>query len=606
MKKEFLKSLIINKPGRLLQPVRFFILGYIVITFAACSSGKKITTATPQKDNGMHITTALADTIKSQETLENIFMDAVKAKITDNKEEAFRNYNLYASLQPANATAHYELARIWLDRNNFSKALSESKEALKYDSSNKWMQKQYADLLAYDGQYTDAATVYGKMAAKERAPEEFLIRQAMLLQKAKKYKEALGVMDQLETYLGDDDETLILQRQQLYLSMNDVEAAAGEARKLMKYYPQEPRYALLLAEVYDNNDQPKKAEEAYKEAEHLFPDEPSVQFSLVQYHLKSKNLSQVEYYLEKAVMNNKATMEDRIGLLVPFIQYRSADSVSKRIALDLTKKLALQEPPKVEAITLYADLMVADGQLDEALSQYKRIIRTDGSLFSPWQQIMYIYTTRDEYDSVIAYSNKAVDIFPKEPMAWYLGGLGYMQSKQNGKAIEFLNKAVRYQTNSNDNLLSDMLVSLGDVYNTEARFTSSDSCYRAALNLQPNNATALNNFSYYLSVRGENLGEAEKMSEKSLKLRPNESTFLDTYAWILYKQGKFKEAKVYILKAIEFSENTNDPTVWEHLGDIEYKLGDKKQALEHWKKAQSKGEVSIILQQKINDQKLND
>jgi tetratricopeptide (TPR) repeat protein len=428
----------------------------------------------------------------------------------------------------------------------------------------------------------------------------------MLLQKAKKYHEALAVMNKLTQYLGEDDETLILQRQQLYLSMNDVERAAGEARKLMGYYPQDPRYALLLAEVYENNNQNKKAEEAYAQVEKLFPDEPSVQFALVQYHLKSKNISQVEHYLEKAVLNNKVSTEDRIGLLLPFIQYRSSDSSSKRMALDLTRKLAMQQPPQVAAINLYGDIMVADGQLDEALAQYKRVIAIDSSVFSSWQQIMYLHTTRSENDSVIAYSERALRIFPNESMAYYLGGVGYMQAKQNDKAIDFLNKAIRYQTNDNDNLLSDMLVSLGDVYNTESRFASSDSCYRAALNLQPDNAMALNNFSYYLSVRGENLDEAEKMSGKSLKLRPNEATFLDTYGWILYKQGKFKEAKVYILKAIELSPNNGDPTLWEHLGDIEYKLGNKKQALEHWKTALNKGEVSITLQQKINEQKLND
>jgi tetratricopeptide (TPR) repeat protein len=595
---------LLSEPGRLLHPVRFFISGLFILIFSACSSGKKV--AGPSKIKEPTVSGLTLDTVVAPEQLDNIFMDAVKAKMLDNKEEAFRSYNLYASLKPGNATAHYELSRIWMDRNNLPKALSESKTALRYDSSNKWMQKQYADLLAYNGQYTEAAAVYDKMAKAERTPEEFLIREAMLLQKAKKYHEALAVMNKLSQYLGEDDETLILQRQQLYLSMNDVESAAGEARKLMKYYPQDPRYALLLAEVYENNNQGKKAEEAYKQVDKLFPDEPSVQFALVQYHLKSKNISQVEHYLEKAVLNNKVSTEDRIGLLLPFIQYRSSDSTSKRMAIDLTRKLAMQEPPQVAAINLYGDIMVADGQLEEALAQYKRVIGIDSSSFAPWQQIMYLHNTRSEVDSVIAYSERALRIFPEEPMAYYLGGIGYMQAKQNDKAIDFLNKAIHYEGNDNDNLLSDMLVSLGDVYNTERRFTSSDSCYRAALNLQPDNATALNNFSYYLSVRGENLDEAARMSEKSLKLRPNEATFLDTYGWILYKQGKFKDAKTYILKAIELSPNAGDPTLWEHLGDIEYKLGNKKQALEHWRTAVTKGEVSITLKQKINEEKLND
>jgi Tfp pilus assembly protein PilF len=88
------------------------------------------------------------------------------------------------------------------------------------------------------------------------------------------------------------------------------------------------------------------------------------------------------------------------------------------------------------------------------------------------------------------------------------------------------------------------------------------------------------------------------MSAKSLKLRPDESTYLDTYGWILYKQGKYTEAKQYIQRAIDSGENGADPTLWEHLGDIEYKLGNAEQALEHWKKAQSEGEKSELLQQK--------
>lgn len=603
---DYLNSILfVKKPGRLWQPGRFFILGLVLFTLPACSNSKKITRQ--QVDSKSRYTySPKADTVVSAENAENIFMDAVKAKILDDKEEAFRKYNLYASLQPGNATAHYELSRIWMERNNLPRALSESKRAIQYDSANKWMQRQYADLLAYDGQYMEAARVYDGIARKERAPDEYLIREAMLLQKAKKYEESLAVMDKLAAYLGEDDESLLLQRQQLYLSKNDIEGAANETRKLMRYYPREPRYALLLAEVYENNNQAKKAAEAYHEAEQSFPDEPVIQFALVQYYVKSKNLGKVEYYLEKAVLNNKTGMEDRISLLLPFIQYRNDDSSSKKMAMELTRKLAMQQPPRIEAMTLYGDLMLADGKPDEALIQYKNIIAKDSSVFNAWQQVMYIYTTRSENDSVIAYSEKAIRIFPKESMAYYLGGIGYMQTRQNHKAIDFLNNAIRFQTNSNDNLLSDMLVSLGDVYNIENRFSSSDSCYRAALLMQPDNATALNNFSYYLSVRGEHLDEAEKMSGKSLKLRPDEATFMDTYGWILYKQGKYKEAKIYILKAIEFARNQADPTLWEHLGDIEYKLGNKKQALEHWETARTKGEISTTLQQKINEQKLHD
>ncbi len=594
----------LGRPGRLRQPVRFFILLMGIAVLASCSPAKKMTGRDTKEQEAVSF--ALQYTPVHRDSADNLFIDAVKAKILGNKDEAFRKYTSYTATNPANATAHYELSRLWLERNNLPKALGEIKIALQHDSVNKWMLKQYADLLSFDEQYVAAAAIYGKIASRERAPEEFLTWEAMLYQKAGKYNEALAVLDKLAQFTGADDEALILQRQQLFLSMNNVEAAAGEVRKLIGYYPREARYALLLAEVYDNNNVKDKAAEAYKRAETLFPEDATVQFALVQYHLKNKNFEQMEYYMEKAILNRNIDMEDRIGLLVPFLRYRSIDSTSRGIAFGLSEKLARQEPMRPEAVSLYGDLLADEGRLGEALKQYKKVIGVDSLKFAYWQQVLYYSSLQQENDSLVTYSERAALLFPKEPMVYYMGGIGYAQLKKNDKAIDFLNKAVKYQADGNGSLLSEILVSLGDVYNSEGRYQSSDSCYKAALDLQPNNATALNNYSYYLSVRGENLDEAEKMSAKSLKLRPDEATFLDTYGWILFRQGKYKDAKVYILKAIELGKDNADATLWEHLGDIEYKLGNKDEALEHWKTAISKGENSDSLQQKIKEKKLHD
>jgi tetratricopeptide (TPR) repeat protein len=437
-------------------------------------------------------------------------MDAVKAKVLGNREDAFRQFSQFVTANPRNATAHYELSRIWLERNNVPKALSEISLSLLSDSTNKWIRGQYADLLAFDGQYLKAADVYGRLAATERAPEEYLVRQAMLYQRAEKYKEALAVLDKLSAYIGNDDEVLMFQKQQLYLNLNDVDGAVGVVRDLIRYYPDEPRYMLLLGDLYENNDIEDKAAVAYLDAEHKFPNEPSVQFALVQYYLKRKDTAQFQHYLEKAVMNKEIGMEDRISLLAPFIQYRGADSSARRVAFNLTRKMAEQYPPQVDALLLYADLLNEDNQEDAALTQYKKVIAADSTKLSAWQQIQILYTNKGNIDSLVHYSDRAVILFPKESLVFYFAGVGYTQAKNYTKAAGFLGKAIALQSGGNNNLLSDMLAALGDVYNSDGKFTLSDSCYQAAIRLQPNNASALNNFSYYLSERGENLDEAEK------------------------------------------------------------------------------------------------
>ncbi len=182
-----------------------------------------------------------------------------------------------------------------------------------------------------------------------------------------------------------------------------------------------------------------------------------------------------------------------------------------------------------------------------------------------------------------------------------------MLAHNHAKAIQLFNQAlVTYREEEGTQMLADMLTALGDVYNEDRQFLLSDSCYQAALELDPANATALNNYSYYLSERGEKLDEAKAMSARSLTLRPEEPTFLDTYGWILYKQGQYKEAKEYIQRAIEGSKEGSDATLWDHMGDIELKLGNVDEAVQHWKQAVQKGAPAQQIQLKIKQQKEND
>lgn len=593
-----------KKPDGFSQPIRFFIALLFIVFLAACSTQKSMSVTQQQLRSSKPL--SQKDSIQAKYKADALFMDAVTAKIQDDKDNAFRKFSELILAYPDNATAHYELSRLWLDKNNFILSLQESKKAVDLDSNNKWMQMQYADLLAYDGSFTEAASIYNKIAQNERSPEDYLIRQAALLEKAKKYDEALKVYDHLALFMGEDDETLLMQREQLYLSKNDVEGAANEVRKLIKFYPKDPQYAILLAAMYENNHFKDKAALAYEELDKKFPDDTDAQTTVLRYHLRNENLKEVMQSLEHVVLNNKINATNRLNMLMPFVQNRNIDSSIRIQTLKLIHDFAAQEPPHIEAQILQADVMTADGKLDSALVGYKKAISIDSSIFAPWQQVLYIQSIKGMTDSVIHYARKAAKLFPEEYMQFYLGGLSLSQKKENKEAILFLQKALVNAPYSNKEIQADILIALGDIYNIENNFKASDSSYEASLKLEPNNPTALNNYGYYLSVRGEKLEIAERMSAQSLKLRPDEANFLDTYGWILFKQGKFADAQTYIQKAIDKSGANDDVTsLWEHLGDIEFKLGNKEKALEHWKTA-AKGADSEQLKQKIKEQKLND
>ena len=144
---------------------------------------------------------------------------------------------------------------------------------------------------------------------------------------------------------------------------------------------------------------------------------------------------------------------------------------------------------------------------------------------------------------------------------------------------------------------------MGDIYHTINEHHKSDSLYDLALVYEPDNVQVLNNYSYYLSLRNENLEKATQMSKKSNKLSPENASFQDTYAWILYQKKEYELAKTWLIKAYENGGKLS-PVITEHLGDVCFQLGDSNSALIYWGKAKKLGEGSKYLEQKIAEKTL--
>ena len=122
---------------------------------------------------------------------------------------------------------------------------------------------------------------------------------------------------------------------------------------------------------------------------------------------------------------------------------------------------------------------------------------------------------------------------------------------------------------------------------------------RSLLVREPNNPTFNNDLGFIWADRGLNLPESEKLIRKAIdedrkarrkanpELKPEEdrdnAAYLDSLGWVLFKQGKAKEAKPYLLDAVKDKDNAS-LEVWDHLGDVHSALGEKAEAVAAWKK----------------------
>lgn len=528
--------------------------------------------------------------------------EAVRARNKGDNAEAAAKLQNAIKFDPEGAGLYYDLARINMASRQMAEAEKNIKKAIELEPGNSWYKEQYAGLLLEENKYTKAAEVYEQIVAEDQHNKERLQTIAYLYQRAGEKKKATAAYDKLVQMYGSDEE-ILEGKLQLHLNNNELDEAVKVNNRLIELAPGESKYYIRLAEMYNNNEQPDKAAEIYKKAEQMFPDDAGIQLSLSEYYRRKGDRDLYKKYMQKVVRNNALGASEQLTVLAGFV-LSSNDSADRVVSLGLAKEIAENNPDDARAIASYGDMLGVTGDFTSAAEQYKKSVGIDPANYVVWRNLLQAYFQVDMYDSVLKYSDKALRLFPNQAQLHYLSGLAYSLKKDYTKAINAMERAVDMMPEENRSELAGIYGMLADAYYNTKDYETSDEYFEKSLKLAPDNASTLNNYAYYLSERGVRLEDAEKMSKRSLELSPDLPTFLDTYGWILYKQGNYKKAKEYIEKAIQKEEQAASATLWDHLGDANYKLGNKDEALENWNKAKELGADNPKLDKKIADKKL--
>ena len=99
---------------------------------------------------------------------------------------------------------------------------------------------------------------------------------------------------------------------------------------------------------------------------------------------------------------------------------------------------------------------------------------------------------------------------------------------------------------------------------------------KKAIELNPQNAPALNYLGYTWAEMGIQLDEAETLIQRALKIEPNDGFYIDSLGWVYYQKGDYVKAVEQLERAVEIT--VDDPTIIEHLGDAYEKAGKKDRA----------------------------
>ena len=540
----------------------------------------------------------LSDTRKVTEVEKKFikfYFEAERHKLLEEYEQAVENYQKCISIFPEDASPYYQIGKINLYVfNELSAAEYYINEAIGLSPENEWCYYDLITIYGAQNNIKEIQKVYDKLIKLNPDNQRYYFESIRMLIELKDYRAAMRAIKKTDKKFGTSNESLLFKKD-IYIQQNNFKEAENIGKKLIE---RSPEFYSVLAETYMYFSDYEKAIITYNKLLEFFPNSPVAIIALHTIYSNKKDTKKEEGLLFKIASNELVSVETKKEIFYnklinnEFSKYQSFKTI--------IESAVFLHPEEPLFHLILGDICSKEENYQQAISYYK------SSLYSGFIKDDYIYNKlvqmywqQEKTEEALKTAEEAIERFPFSSEFYYYKGLALSTQEKYSACIETLLKGQEFVFD-NDLLKSDFYSMMGDVYHKMNKHTESDEGYTNALKYNPQNTMVLNNYSYYLSQRGEELARAKKMIVKCLELTANEpnASYIDTYAWVLYKLGEYELARAQIEQAVSLKNNS--PVILDHYGDILYKLGLEKEAVKYWEKAYKLDPNNLKLIEKIN------
>lgn len=547
--------------------------------------------------------------VNAQETddsqrYDRLFLEAIIEREKGNDAAAFEMLRHCLDIKPEASEAYYYLAHYYLRMKDNDKALAAFKKASLLEPDNVNYLETLAQMYLQSQDLESATETFERLSKAEPDREDVLGMLVQLYSNDKnQYPKAIATLDRMEQ-LDGMNERISYAKAEFYQKMGNGKAAIAEMKKLADQYPNDLNYRNAYADMLLVNNNEKKAIDIYRGILKEEPANSKVLFSMRTFFLgqgntvaadsmtvniltrSNANTDEKIYLLRQEVMDNENDGGDSTKVIQLFERTINAKGSDPSIGLLYASYMELKKMPKADINRVLEDVL--EKAPDNAAARLQLIA-------DAWE--------RKDYDRVVTLCSAARQYNPDEMAFYYYQGVALSQQDKTDEALDtFKNGISVINEQSSPDIVSDFYAIMGDLLHEKGDKQQAFAAYDSCLQWKPDNLGCLNNYAYYISESGGNLSKAEEMSYKTIKAEPKNATFLDTYAWILFRQERYAEAKIYIDQTLQ-CDSDSSAVIVEHAGDIYAKCGDIDKAVELWTEALKKSPDNQLLARKARQRK---
>ena len=509
---------------------------------------------------------------KVSKTADSELIDAVAALDNKQYKEAKDRLEKITETAPGNDAAFYYLGMCRLYLNDLSGAKASFKKASELDPSNFWYKERLARTYSLTGEDDLTIATYEALLKDFPKKNDIYFTLVNLYLKQNQYDKALGAMDQIENVFGKS-ENVTATRYDILLRQNKPE----EALKTLVDYNKEFSSPYVLTKLGDHSMAEYKDTAAlayYREALDLQSGYMPALLGESEVYRIRRNFPEFFKTVNLFIADEETEVQTKtqyLDMLVRRSDPRFIQNVKPQIDT-LYENLVLVHPTDSAALTAAGLYWYSTERVDKA----KELLRKNMTLYPESLGATATYVQllglQKDWDALDIACDSALVRFPKETSFLDMKNVS-CYNRKDWQGIIDNNRKIIEMAQGDTSITIPALSSIGDMYHELGNEKEAFKVYSQVLKINPDYAPALNNYAYYLALKGSKLKKACAMSKKTIEKEPDNPTYLDTYGWILHLLGRDQEAKTQFKHAMLYGAKES-VTSLEHYAVVLEALGE--------------------------------
>ena len=552
--------------------------------------------------------------VKAQANFDYYYLEAEKCRLAEDYSSALDLYRHCLDINPEAPEALYNIGLLYLYMRSDSIGKSYIRQACERDTNNPYYLETLAALYLNKRDAESAIPVLEKMASLQSRRSDILSQLASLYSTVGDNDKAIGALNRIELLEGVSPQVTV-EKFRLYKEKGQLDSAFVQLQALCEESPHDMNLRVIVGNQYMQAGDTVKALEIYDEVRRQEPANTGLQLAMLDYYRDSEQDERYNKVRDSLLFCPDSPTQLRTIMLQSYISDVQRDSTYAPRLVAAFDTLLARPQQDAQVLIMKAAYQVYSKQPQEALCQTMRqVLEVEPGNETALRELLQYYAEQNDEKGVEDISRRGLNYHPEEIAYAYYLGMALAEQKKLTDAADVLQQGLRVRTEFvSERLVSNVFGVLGDIYYQQGKEAEAFAAYDSALVYMEDNIMCLNNYAYYLSLKGEQLDRAEEMSYRTIRQEPENITYLDTYAWILFMKGDYAHARTYMDKVVDpkltdeelLSNERLLGNLIEHAGDVYANCGEQETALRLWKLAKQKDDNTCtpLLRKKIKRKK---